>query len=145
MKDFVSQFTKEHVYDEALVRRIGNDFFLVQPELAKTLQKIKLPPLSAGLFIGRMNEKTSKPGIDLLQMLARTDAKKAWVNDKGAWMFVCKRPVLAESITKCDAKKNELVLVLNRYNECLGHGQFTGKDIKHYFDIGDFLRRERGA
>ncbi len=145
MKDFIAQFTKQMLFDEKHVRRIGNDFFLVRPELAQTVQKIRLPPLSTGLYLGRMQEHVVKPSLDLLQSLAKTDAKKVWVNDKGAWMFVCRRPVIVESITKNEAKENDLVLVLNKHNECLGYGRFTGKEIKNYFDIGDFLRRERGA
>ena len=78
-------------------------------------------------------------------MLAKTDAKKAWLNSKSAWLFVCKRPALAASITKNQAKAGELVLVMNEYDECIGYGLFDGKNIKNYFDIGDFLRRERGA
>ncbi len=145
MKPFIEQFTKEKLFDEALVRRMGNDFFLVQPELAAAVKKIKLPPLQTGLYLGRMNEKSAQPSLDLLQMLAKTDAKKAWVNDKGAWLFVCRRPALAASITKCEAASGEIVLVLNSHDECIGYGLFDGKNVKNFYDIGDFLRRERRA
>ena len=145
MKEFIAQFTKQNVIDEANVRRIGDDFYLVLPELAKTLITIRLPPLYAGMYLGRQSAKTAKPSLDLLQMLVKTDAKKAWVNDKGAWMFVCRRPAIAASIVKNEATQGELVLVLNEHDECLGYGVFDGKNIKNYYDIGDFLRRERSA
>ena len=145
MKKFIEQFTQEKIIDESKVRRIGNDFFLVQPELAVVLKKIQLPPLHAGLYLGRFLEKTAKPSIDLLQLLAKTNAKKVWLNPKGAWLFICKRPALAASVTKAEAQPNELVLVMNVHNECLGYGLYDGKGVKNYYDIGDFLRRERRA
>ncbi len=145
MKQFVSAFTTQHVFDEKNVRRIGNDYFLVSAELAEKVARVKLPPLSTGLYLGRMQEKITTPSLDLLQMLAKTNAKKAWLTDKGAWMFICKRPALAGSITKCEAASGELVLVLNAHNECLGYGTYDGKTIRNHYDIGDFLRRERRA
>jgi len=145
MKAFIEQFTKQRIFDEAKVRRIGNDFFLVFGELSSVLDRIKLPPLYAGTYLGRFQEKTAKPSLELLRMLAKTDAKKAWLNEKGAWMFVCRRPVLAESIARNDAKENEIVLVMTERDECIGYGLFDGKNIRNYYDIGDFLRRERRA
>jgi ribosome biogenesis protein Nip4 len=145
MIKFIEQFTKEKVFDEALVKRIGNDFFLIKPELASVMKKILLPPLSAGLYLGRFLDKTAKPSLDLLQMLSKTNAKKVWLNEKGAWMFVCKRPALAQSIVKNEAAAGELVLVLTERDECIGYGVFDGKGVKNYYDIGDFLRRERKA
>ncbi|MEM4247157.1 MAG: hypothetical protein QXR48_00300 [Candidatus Woesearchaeota archaeon] len=145
MKRFITQFTKQKLFDDALIRRIGNDFFILSPELSSFLNKIKLPPLYAGKYLGRFQDNAAKPSLDLLRMLARSNAKKAWLNEKGAWMFVCKRPALAESIVKNEAKEGELVLVLTQRNECIGYGLFDGKGIKNYYDIGDFLRRERSA
>jgi ribosome biogenesis protein Nip4 len=145
MKKFISQFTQEQVVDEKSVRKIGDDYYLVPQEIAKTLSRVKLPPLYSGLYLGRFAQKSSKPSLDMLQMLAKTGAKKAWLNDTGAWMFICRRPALKASITKCEAKAGELVLVMNQHNECLGYGLFDGKNIKNYYDIGDFLRRERRA
>ena len=145
MKKFISQFTKQEVVREDRVRRIGNDYFLVEPKLANALKRIRLPPLHTGLYLGRFAEKTGKPSLDLLQMLSKTNAKKAWLNEQSAWLFICRRPALAGSITKNEAKTGELVLVMTQQNECIGYGLFDGKNIKNYYDIGDFLRRERRA
>jgi ribosome biogenesis protein Nip4 len=145
MKKFIEQFTKQKLFDEALVRRIGNDFFLLQPELSQVMKKIKLPPLHAGLYLGREEEKTAKPSLDLLQMLAKSDAKKVWLNKKGAWMFICRRPALEKSVVRTEAKSREMVIVMNESDECIGYGVFEGKGVKNYYDIGDFLRRERRA
>lgn len=145
MKSFVAQFTRQKLFDDSRVRIIGDDYYLVSPELADVLKKIRLPPLATGLYLGRQNAKTARPGLDLLQMLAKTDAKRVWLNDKGAWLFVCRRPALLASITRTEAKPGELVLVLTEYDECIGYGLFDGKQVKNYHDIGDFLRRERTA
>ena len=144
MKEFISQFTGKQLFDEKDVRKIGHDYFLVSAELAKRI-KTTIQPQHIGLYLGKLTEKSARPSLELLQMLAKTEAKKATVNSKGAWLFICKRPALKESILKVDAQPNELVLVINERKECLGYGLFTGPEIKNYFDIGDFLRRERRA
>jgi ribosome biogenesis protein Nip4 len=143
VKKFIAQFTKQNVVDDAKVKQIGHDYFLLQPEIAAALKSIRLPPLHAGLYLGSFREKTSKPSNDLLQMLAKTEAKKVWLNEKGAWLFVCRRPALAKSITKAEAQPNDLVLVMNEHDECIGYGLYDGPSVKNYYDVGDFLRRER--
>jgi ribosome biogenesis protein Nip4 len=143
VKKFIAQFTKQNVVDDAKVKQIGHDYFLLQPETAAALKSIRLPPLHAGLYLGNFREKTSKPSINLLKLLAKTDARKVWLNEKGAWLFVCKRPAFAASITKAEAQPNDLVLVLNEMGECIGYGLYDGTRVKNYYDIGDFLRRER--
>ncbi len=145
MKAFIEQFTKQKLFEETKVRRISNDYFLLLGEVSSVLNRIKLPALFAGTYLGRFQEKTAKPSLELLRMLARTDAKKVWLNDKGSWLFVCKRPALAESIVKNNASAGELVLVMTERDECIGYGLFDGKGIKNYYDVGDFLRRERSA
>ncbi|MEM4239644.1 MAG: hypothetical protein QXM31_01055 [Candidatus Woesearchaeota archaeon] len=145
MKAFIEQFTKQQLFDDSDVKSMGNDFFLVKPEIASIMKKIRLPPLSAGLYLGRFQEKTAKPSLDLLQMLSKTSAKKVWLNEKGVWMFVCRRPALAQSVVKTNANQGDLVLVLTERDECIGYGIFDGKGVKNYYDIGDFLRRERRA
>lgn len=145
LKAFIAQFTKENIVDFGRVRAIGNDFFLVKPEIAKVLASMTLPPLYAGQYLGRFQDKLARPSLDLLQLIAKTDAKKVVLNDKGAWMFVCRRPALAASIVKNDAQPHDVVLVLNQHEECIGYGAFDGKNVKNFYDIGDFLRRERHA
>jgi len=145
MKEFIARFTQQKLFDDTRVRRIGDEYYLVSPELSHALKTIKLPPLVTGMYLGRQTATTAKPSLDLLQLLAKTDAKKVWLNEKGAWLFVCKRPALAASIVKAEAQPQDLVLVMNEHDECIGYGVFDGKTVKNYYDIGDFLRRERRA
>jgi ribosome biogenesis protein Nip4 len=145
MKSFIARFTKQAVIDQKKVRRLGHDYFLLTPELAALLKRITLPAIHSGLYLGRFAGKTARPGLDLLNLLAKTDAPKIWLAPKGGWLFICKRPALRESIAKVQAEPGQLVLVLNTHDECLGYGLYDGKNVKNYYDIGDFLRRERRA
>lgn len=145
LKSFISQFTSRQLVDESMIKRIGDDYYVASKELASVLSRAKLQPVYVGRYLGRFAGKTSKPSLELLQLLARSDAKKVVVNEKGAWLFVCRRPVLKDSMVRCDAKPDETVVVLNEHGECLGYGLFDGKNVKNYYDIGDFLRRERRA
>lgn len=142
MKKFLKSFGIERLFDEKKLKKFGSIWYAVDSDVGIVLKKIKLPALSAGLCIGQFNEK-QRPSPDTLHLLSKTKAKKVWVNKKGEWMFICKRTVLKESMTKTDAQKGDRVLVMNQHNECLGFGIFTGKLIRNEYDIGDFLRRER--
>ena len=142
MKTFIKTFGISKLFDEKKLRKISNTWFSVDEPLKTILKRIKLPPIAAGLCLGQFNAKL-KPSPDTLHVLAKTPTKKAWVNKKGEWMFICRKPVLAKSIVRNDAEKGDRVLVLNQYNECIGFGRFDGKKIKNEYDIGDFLRRER--
>jgi ribosome biogenesis protein Nip4 len=144
MKELIKQFTKQEIIDGKVQQR-GNEFFVLPDAVSQVVRKAKLPWRYAGKYLGMQSQKSARPSLDLLQMLAGTDAKQAVLNGKGAWLFVCKRPALKASILHCNAKPGELVLVLNENNECLGYGLFTGNEIRNYYDIGDFLRRERRA
>ena len=42
MKKFIAQFTTQEIVPDDKVRRISNDFFLVDAKLAETLKKIKV-------------------------------------------------------------------------------------------------------
>ena len=84
------------------------------------------------------------PGVHLLDLLAKSKAKKAHVNDKTAMIFLYGKNILKQSIMKSNGlAKGDWVLVMNN-DECLGFGvvQPDGT-VRNVFDIGDFLRRER--
>lgn len=142
MKKFLEQFGIKNLFDQTKLRVIGGITYSVNERVQRIIKQVKLPPLAAGMCLGKFNTK-NKPSIDLLHALSKTKAKKAFVNEKGEWMFICKRPVLKKNIVSNQAKKGEKVLVLNKHKECIGYGTFDGKKIKNEYDIGDFLRRER--
>jgi ribosome biogenesis protein Nip4 len=116
---------------------------LVDDTLRNLCKRIKKQAEYLGAFLG----KKEKPSLFLLQLLAKNANKKVWLNEKGAWLFICGRDVFAKSIVKAE-NADDFVLIMNEYDECLGFGQVVDLSakkvaIKRMFDIGDFLRRER--
>ena len=139
IKEFILKFTQENIIEEDLVR-YENNYFLFD----ERFKVLKLKPIYAGIFVGRIKGNDVIPSLWLLQKLAEKSSKKVVVNEKGEWMFICSRDVFKENIIKIDnVKKEEYCLVVNQYNECLGYGIFEDNKIRRIFDIGDFLRRER--
>ena len=143
MISLIQKFTNKKIIDLSKVIRIGRDFYLVDDELRTVCKSIKKQAEYIGTFLG----KKEKPSLYLLNLLAKNSNKKIWLNEKGAWLFICGRDVFAKSITKAE-NADDFVLILNEYDECLGFGQVVDLSskkvaIKRLFDIGDFLRRER--
>ncbi|MEM4263821.1 MAG: hypothetical protein QW666_02930 [Candidatus Woesearchaeota archaeon] len=147
MIDFIKKFTNKEIIDFDSVIKLGDEFYLVSSGLKKIQDKIKYFPSFMGLYLG----KREKPSIFLLQELSKIAEKKVWVNEKGEWLFICGRDILNQSITKKSEciVKDDFVLVMNKYNECIGYGVFIDDKkpkkaaVQRMFDIGDFLRRER--
>jgi ribosome biogenesis protein Nip4 len=142
--DALEQFTKQFTdhFDLRPVQKIRNQYFLVDNSLAK---KIPLQPQSIGLFLGTL-KKDLQPSPALIDLLAKTSTKKAIIDDKAAWLFLCGRDVFPQSILK-NAVSEGLVLVQNEKDENLGLGKmFKGKNgmmIRNLLDKGEYLRMER--
>lgn len=137
LKEFISLFTEE--FPRGKIWKKEHKFFLVKEEPY-------YKPQYTGIYLGKI-KKIFYPSLWLLQWLKERTDKKVVVDKKGEWMFICGKDVFKKSLNKkFKVEKNDYVLVLNKYNECLGYGIFQDKKIivKNLFDIGDFLRRERG-
>jgi ribosome biogenesis protein Nip4 len=145
MREFVLKFTEKQVFDWQNVCQLGHEFFLLPDAVRKLAQSVHLPWCHAGQYLGMQARGTAKPGIALLEAIAGTDVPKVWLGAKSAWLFVCKRPALAEGILRTAAVPGQLVLVLAENDDCIGYGMYDGKKVINYYDIGDFLRRERRA
>ena len=136
--DFIKRFTGKkfnHI-------KLRNEYYLVHPKLLELKKKIPLEPASMGIFLGKQAGKRFLPSIELIKMLALHSDKKVYVNDKAAWLFVCKRDVFEKSILKKKVSKG-LCLVMNSKDECLGYGELSSRGIKNILDIGEYLRMER--
>jgi ribosome biogenesis protein Nip4 len=145
LKDFISKFTKEK-FD---IIEIKKRFFIASKEQIEMMEKIKekegIVPESMGVFLGEITKKKFKPSLALLDLLAKHSDRKIFVDDKAEWLFLCKKDVFNESVTKCDVKTG-LVLVQNKNDENLGYGKIVRKGkvfVQNLMDRGDFLRRER--
>ncbi len=150
MKEFIQLFTKEKLFDEKNILQLRSDYYLVNPELKQILTQTKHTTSFIGIYLGKQ-KKNFIPSPYLLKKLAKVTKNKITVNDKGAWMFICRKHIYARSITKFSPKQkfNDLILILNQHNECLGYGKMINKfsskkvAVQNIFDIGDFVRRER--
>jgi ribosome biogenesis protein Nip4 len=151
IKDFTRQFTQEKLFDPALVMRIGREFYLVPQALRQVMAKTQRRPAFAGTLIAAERGDGLRPSTQLLDMIAKTDAKSVTINEKAEWLVICGRPPLLSSIVgkKGDPQRGDTVLILNMKEECIGYGVvkdewFVKKGIVRLeYDIGDFLRRER--
>ena len=130
--------------DEAKLLCLGKELFDVPLAVKAIADRIPWKSVYEGAVVLRLG-KIPTPGLRLLEELGRTASKKAWVTPKGEWLFICGRNVLPGNITKTagDPKPSDAVVVLNRHDECIGYGELQEKQLTRWFDIGDFLRRER--
>ncbi len=92
--------------------------------------------------LGLQKRNAFKPSVILLDKIAPHTEKKAVVNEKAAWMFICGNNILKEGIVS-NQQEAGYVLILNEREEVLGYGKITGAGITNELDRGDFLRRER--
>lgn len=147
LKEFLAGFgiTKE-LFDETKLVKIGNNYFLVQKELQDFL---KFKPAYAGEKLFWTRGEKIVPSLKLLESIGLEAKKAVTLNFEGEWLFICGRDIMAKSIIESTGspKANDLVVVKNRFGECIGYGLYTGAVkgvvVKRLFDVGDFLRRER--
>ena len=144
--EFLHQFGIETPWNPNEILLIRNKHYLLTAACQDLLKTIKKPAISASTYLGIDKTKTFEPSLWLLNYLACASAQKIVVNEKSAWLFVCGRDVLRESVLEGQWQRDQAVLVINEQGDCLGwgHWQESGKTaVKRQYDIGDFLRRER--
>ena len=127
------------------VQKLEQSYFII-----KEKQFIKYKPVYSGECIAHQRDERVIPSIDFLQQIGKEAKKKASLNPKGEWLFICGRDVVGKNITLHDNLEiGDTVAVLNQHKECIGYGKIVGSIeegktvIKRKFDIGDLLRRER--
>jgi len=148
LKQFIKQFTNQEIVKEFI--KIDRSYFLTSDKIRQTTALIQTKPAFEGVILGTEG-RVFKPSIFLLQKICAFTNKKINADKKGEWMFICGKDVFGKSVLKFGEgiKINDFVIVQNQYHECLGYGKITadisskGKIVENFFDIGDFLRRER--
>ena len=150
--DFAAQFGVQIALNTELITEKTGRFYLINGSLKPFLQR---DFYYVGMFLGKVKEGKFFPSFNLLNMLASQEANRIVLDRKAAWLFICGRDILAQSIVRYygSAKKHTNTLVLNEHGECLGFGRIVGKlsadaandelAVRHVSDVGDFLRRER--
>ncbi len=127
------------------VLKIGRRYYQAPKKLLEIKEKVTSRDVySIGVPLGE-EKNDFQPSPALLDLLAKNSIKKAYINKKGSWLFLCRRDIFEESIVSTTVKEG-LVLVQNEYDENLGFGelkQVHGRAfIKILLDRGDYLRRE---
>jgi ribosome biogenesis protein Nip4 len=137
------------VYEPAGMRVNLNDRrFSVAPEVAAQIHE-RGRMVYAGRLLGRTRGEFI-PGASLLRELGSMQGvNKVWVNEKVGWLFACGRDVFEESIMRSEGEFLEGACFLVMLSgDCLGYGRVETREggmmIRNVFDLGDFLRRERG-
>lgn len=148
--DFVGRLGTRINFDETLIVNKQSRYFL----LNENLKRLDLNDFFyAGTYLGKAKDGKFFPSFNLLDMIAQKRANKIIIAKKAEWLFICGRDVFKQGITKVtgSTKKDDYVLVLNSYGECLGFGKILcnldkkrkGLAVENIMDIGDFLRREK--
>ena len=150
--NFAAQFGVQIKLNPDLIAEKNGRFYLVNAALKPF---VFADFFYAGVYLGKAKEGKFFPSFNLLAMLARQDARRVVLDRRAAWLFICGRDILAQSITRVlgSGKKNTNTLVLNEFGECLGFGRIVGNlsgeaqsaeiAVRNVSDVGDFLRRER--
>ena len=149
IREFIEKFTKEEVIKDDDIYQLGTEWYRV-PDALIGFKNLPRTPVWVGQFLGRERNKYLVPGKALLDAIAPVATKRVMVSDKAAWLFVCGKDVLQQSIIRVDGnpKSGEWVLVMQGM-ACIGFGEVQGaladktSIVKNLFDLGDFLRRER--
>jgi len=147
--EFVSRFNASISLDKKLLVKEKKRYFLLNEELKKVIRR---EFYYAGVYLGKVKNNKFFPSFELLNMIARKEANKVFVDKKSAWLFICGRDIFRQGLVKVHGskKKSSYTLVLNQHGECLGFGRILddlseegkGVAIRNISDVGDFLRRE---
>ncbi|MBU0665854.1 MAG: hypothetical protein ABIC91_03135 [Nanoarchaeota archaeon] len=142
LDEFTKQFTDKPIDNVVKIKR---EYFQVEEEILNKIKDTNKEIFSVGLFLGEEKDYF-KPSLALIDLLSKKSEKKAYINKKGEWLFLCKRTILEGNIVKSNISQG-MVLVQNEKDENLGYGsiQRQGRQIilKPILDRGDFLRREK--
>jgi ribosome biogenesis protein Nip4 len=150
INDFISRFHASIIFNESLIVKKENRYFLLNEDLRSLVTENFF---YAGTYLGKIKDGNFFPSFSLLKMIAEREANKIIVNDKTAWLFICGRDIFKQGILKTDGskRKGDYTLILNQHQECLGFGKILnsleeerkGVAVKNISDIGDFLQREK--
>ena len=150
LNNFVSRFATKVELDESLILKKHGRYFLLDEDLK---QFASGDFFYAGIYLGKTKDGKFFPSFNLLNMIAQGKANKVTVDRKTEWLFICGRDIFKQGIKKVtgSTKKDDYVLILNMYGECLGFGRLLGDlnkkrkglAVENVLDVGDFLRREK--
>ncbi len=146
LKEFLKSFGVEDMIRTEDVVQIKEFYFTLNRQQKELLQHTR--PVFIGYCLGKKKGQQFCPSVCLMDFISGRYEKKIVVDAKTEWLFICGRDIFNMQEVLGSPQDNDLVLVLNRFKECIGIGQHSTdpnkkNPIKHVYDIGDYLRRER--
>lgn len=128
---------------------LNNRRFVVNQEVSRHIyDKGRL--VYAGKLLGRTKGEFIPSAFLLSKLGYLKGPNKIWVDEKIGWLYVCGRDVFEDSIQRSEGVFEEGAYFLLMLGEnCLGYGRVEAIEgrrmLRNIFDLGDFLRRERGG
>jgi ribosome biogenesis protein Nip4 len=147
LNEFLAAVGATYVLTDVRVN-LNDRRFAVPSDVVKYMHdKVRL--VYAGMLLGR-TKREFVPGAGLLRELGQMKGpNKAWVDERVGWLFACGRDAFAGSIIRSegDLADGRCFLVMMG-DDCIGYGRVEERNnellLRNLFDLGDFLRRERG-
>ena len=147
LKTFLEQFNVTNVINLEDILIINENYFLITKK-QKEITQLQKKPVFIGNCLGRKKGNTFYPSTAFLDIISKTYEKQIIIDPKTEWLFICGRDIFQTTEEKGNPQDNDVILVMNRFKECIGIANYTSnsskkKPIKRLYDIGDYLRRER--
>ncbi len=148
-QDFLKQFNCSDVFDSSDILFIKEQVFLVTAKQREIFSSAKKKPIFVGNCLGRKKGDLFLPSVWLLDVLSKHAQKKIVVDKKTEWLFICGRDIFSGIVeVQGSPQDEEYVLVFNKFKDCVGIACYAAnptkkKPIRHVYDVGDYLRRER--
>lgn len=96
----------------------------------------KYLPFYCGNKLGHIRNGKFIPSLFLIEWIGKMKTPVI-LDDESEWLFVCGNSIPFERT------QEEYMPVANSYGDCIGIARFANNKLKHVFDVGDILRRER--
>ncbi len=94
----------------------------------------------AGLYIGEIKRKKFIPSLELAYILKKYAKNLIYVNEKSEQLFLYGRDVFREGIIEIRGESGRCI-VLNKFGDVLGIGEFRNNIVKNLADRGLYLRK----
>ena len=126
------------------------DVYAVNERVWKSIEKLKIRPYSAGIFIGtiKIDENLVEkfyPNIEFFSII-KIQKNYAVLGPKASFLFTTGKDAPKRAIKELKWKGSKRIVVMNEWRDVIGIGIINPKDekkfIKNLADVGEFLRRK---
>jgi len=141
---------KTHVNADVLLElgkiiKKGRYVFVATNEMRSFMEDTGTDFFSIGTQIGEI-KKDFMPTPWFIDFLSNNSERKAFINNKSEWMFLCGKDIFQKGIEKIEIpKRRGLIFVQNKFNENLGLAKFmqdANVPLENILDKGAYVRKE---